>query len=258
MLPITPMTYHGEPCSTLMDRLPTRSFLAREAKAIATSMSHFCPDGYLPISEALMVAARFWFPDKIAAFAITTEPESETKPEQGLDAMARGLSQPEVPHAKWQAFKEIANETVHSLRNLLHQGKLTAYYFREDGCHPVSREFWATADADGVIESGTYWPWGKPTPLLYDQGPHYPLVVNQLQLDALFKEEAAGKSPLPRARIPDLIAALRGLEHLPNRKSQREALRKMPEFQRYRLTDKVLRAAEKQVPRESGRKAAPS
>jgi hypothetical protein len=204
-------------------------------------MSYFFPGGYKPIDEAIRTAAQCWFYDKIAAF--------EIKPDRSLDA----LSQPEVPYAWRRAFEEIAKETVHRLRGLLHQGKLTAYYFREDGCHPVSREFWATAEADGAIESGTYWPWGRPT-RWFDPGPNYRLCVNQLELDALFKEEAAGKLPLPRARMPKLIAALRALEHLPNRKSQREALRKMPEFQQYRLTDKVLREAEKQAPRASGRK----
>ena len=54
--------------------------------------------------------------------------------------------------------------------------------------------------------------------------------------------------------MQDLVAALRTLDHLPNREEQREALRKMPEFERYHLTDDVLREAEKQVPRRPGRK----
>jgi hypothetical protein len=213
-------------------------------------MSQFCPDGYLPIRAAISIAAQCWFSDKIAALEITAEAELEPKPDRSLDA----LSQPEVPYAWRHAFEEIAKETMHRLRDVLHQGKLKAYYFREYGRDSVWREFWATAEADGVIESGTYWPRGRPTRLLYDQGPNYPLFLKQQELDALFKKEAAGKLPLPRARKPELIAALRALEDLPNRKRQREALHKMPEFQRYRLTDKLLREAEKQVPRASGRK----
>ena len=53
--------------------------------------------------------------------------------------------------------------------------------------------------------------------------------------------------------MPELVAALRALEHLPNRKNQREALRK--QFKQYHLTDDVLRVVEKQVPRKPGRKA---
>ena len=105
------------------------------------------------------------------------------------------------------------NQTVHQLRNLLHEGKLKAYYFRDDGCHSVSRDFWATAQADGVMESGTYWPFGKP-PRGYESRPNYSLFLLQLELDALLSERPATKRPLPNAKIPDLVAALRTLDDL--------------------------------------------
>ena len=41
----------------------------------------------------------------------------------------------------------------------------------------------------------------------------------------------------------------------PNRKKQREAVRKLPEFEPYQLTDAVFREAERQVPRDPSRKA---
>src|SRR5262249_38090422 len=126
-------------------------------------MPDFCPDGYLPTQEAIIRVAECWFPDKIAAFEIAAAPDSQTKPDNNnFDAAVRAFSQPPIPDAWRHAFEEIASQTVHRLRNFLHQEALRAYYFRSDGCHLVSPEFWATAQADGVIESGIYWPFGKP------------------------------------------------------------------------------------------------
>ena len=41
----------------------------------------------------------------------------------------------------------------------------------------------------------------------------------------------------------------------PNRKEQREAVRKLAEFERYHITDAIFRRAERQVPRDVGRKS---
>jgi DNA polymerase III delta prime subunit len=216
-------------------------------------VSDFCPDGYLPTRDAIVRAAERWFPDKIAALETAAAPESQTKPDNNLDAAARAFSQPQVPDAWRHAFEEIASQTVHRLRNFLHQGTLKAYYFGDDGCHSVSRQFWATAKAHGVMESGTYWPFGEPT-RWHDQRLHHPLFVKQSELDALLNEQHVEKPGLPGAKMRDLVVALRTLDHLPNRRKQREALRKLPEFERYHLTDDVFREVEKQVPRKRGRK----
>lgn len=210
-------------------------------------MNRFCPDGYVPTQEAIVRAAEYWFPERFAALERAAAPQSE-------QALAQALSQPPgIPDALLHEFRDIVNQTMHQLRNFLHEGKLKAYYFRDDGCHSVSRDSWATAQADGVMESGTYWPFGKP-PRWYESRPNYSLFLLQLELDALLSERPATKRALPNAKIPDLVAALRTLDDLPNRKKQREALRKLPEFERYHLTDDVFREAEKQVPRKRGRK----
>jgi hypothetical protein len=142
---------------------------------------------------------------------------------------------------------------VPRLRNFLHQGALTAYYFADDGCHSVSRELWATPNADGAIETGIYWPFGRPsswrdTPLSHS------IFLSQSELDALLSEQPSKKRPLPKSKIPELVAALRKLDNLPNRAKQREALRKLPEFEQYHLTDDVLRETERRAPRGPGRK----
>jgi hypothetical protein len=212
----------------------------------------FCPDGYLPTPEAIARAAEHWFPDKFAALQTAAAPESRTKPDNNLDAVVRAFSQPQVPDALRHAFEELATQTVYRLRNFLYQGALKAYYFGNGGCHSVLSEFWAEARADGVMESGTYWPFGEPL-RWHEQRPSYPLFVKQSELDALLSEQPSKRRPFPKAKMPDLVAALRTLDHL-SRAEQREALRRLPEFEQYHLTDVVLREAEKRVPRKPGRK----
>jgi hypothetical protein len=214
-------------------------------------VSDFCPDGYLPTPRAVVHAAPRWFRERFASALETvgfddqkTKPEGET----GVAALARALSQPSIP----AAFEPILRETASRLRQLLHQGKLTAYYFADDGRHAVSREFWAAAQADGVIETGIYWPFGQP-PRWYEQRPSYRLFLKQSELDAQCDEQPARKRLFPAGKKKELVAALRTLD-LPNRRLQRQAIRDMPAFREYQITEAVFREAEKQAPRHPGRK----
>jgi hypothetical protein len=216
----------------------------------------FCPDGYVPAQEAIVRAAQYWFPERFAALERAAEPPSETKPGNSLEALARALSPlPVIPDALRQhEFQDIVNQTVHRLRNFLHQEKLKAYYFGDDGCASVSREFWATAHADGVMESGTYWPFGKP-PRFYEWRPSHPLFLLQSELDALLSEEPPKKRPLPKAKMPELVEALRELDDLPNRSAQLQALSNMPEFCEFKITNALFREAARHVPRDAGRRS---
>ena len=163
----------------------------------------------MPVQEAIARAAEYWLPERFAAVEEAAAPQSETS----LDALARAPSQPTViPDALRHQFHDIVNPTVHRLRNST-PGKLKAYYFEDNGCHSVSREIWATVHADGVMESGTYWPFGKPA-RSYKSRPNYSLFLLQSELDALLTEQPAKKRPLPNAKMPELVAALRKLDDL--------------------------------------------
>jgi hypothetical protein len=222
----------------------------REGRAV----SIFCPDGYVPALEAMSRAAKYWFSDQIVALERATGSQSETKQDHSVDAAARAFSQPQVPDALQLEFHNIVNQTVHRLRNYLHRGNLKAYYFGHNGCHSVPPEFWATAEADGVMESGIYWPFGEP-PRLFESRPNYPLLLRQSELDALLSEQAAKKRPLPKAKMPELVAALRKHDHLPNRTAQLQALCNMPEFREFKITSALFRQAARHVPRNAGRKS---
>ena len=223
-------------------------------------MNGFCPDGYVPTQEAIVRAAQYWFPERFAALERAAAPPSETNPDESpLKALARALSslsRPVFPAALEPEAKDMLNQVVQRLRNLLHQGTLVAYYFENDGRKSVSRDFWATAQADGVMESGTYWPFGKPA-RWPESRPNYSLLLLQSELEQVLSEQLPKKQPFPKAKMPDLVAALRTLDDLPNREKQREALRNLPEFEPYHLTDDIFREAEKQVPRKAGRKPPP-
>jgi hypothetical protein len=218
-------------------------------------MNEFCPDGYVPARDAIVMAAQYWFPESSAALERAAAQLAETKSDNSTEALARALSSPPViPDALRHEFQDIVSETVHRLRNFLHQGKLKAYYFEHDGCRSLPCEFWATAHADGVIESGSYWPFEKPT-RWYESRPNYPLFVAQSELEALLSEQPAKRRPLPGAKMTELVAALRKLDDLPNREAQFQALCDMPEFRDFKITDALFREAARQVPRDPGRKS---
>jgi hypothetical protein len=219
-------------------------------------MSDFCPDGYLPSQEATFRAAKFWFPEQMASLEATVAPELQTKAESNLNAAVRAFSQPQVSDAWRHAVEEIVSQTARRLLNSLHQGTLKAYYFADDGRHPVSSDFWATAQANGVLESGTFWPFGGPSRVL-ERRPNFPLFLVQSELDVLLSEELAEKRQFPQGRRPDLAAAYRAREiaMLPNRQAQRRAISELEQFRQYRITDRLFREAERASgPRDSGLK----
>jgi hypothetical protein len=55
--------------------------------------------------------------------------------------------------------------------------------------------------------------------------------------------------------MPELVAALRNLDDLPNRATQLQTLCDMPEFREFKITNALFREAAKRVPRDAGRKS---
>jgi hypothetical protein len=212
-------------------------------------VSIFCPDGYVPTVEAIGRAAQHWFAEQFAVLETAAASQQGTEPDGHIEQAVRAFSQPQVP----EVWRHIAKDTVHRLRNFLHQGKLSAYYFENDGRHVVPRDFWATTHANGVLESGIYWPFGEPS-RFYEQRPNSALFVLQSDLHGLLSVEPAKKRPLPRSRIPDLVAALSQMVDLPNRRAQYEALCTLPEFREFKITHADFREATKQSRRDPGRK----
>jgi hypothetical protein len=129
---------------------------------------------------------------------------------------------------------------------------LRAYYFGGlfAGRHNVAPEFWATADADGVLESGHFFPFGAPSSPR-DPRPHC-LFFLQAELDALLSEPKKSKKSLPDSKKPALVAALGRLDKLTNRAAQVKALRELPEFEPYHITDRIFREACRTGPRRPG------
>jgi hypothetical protein len=155
-----------------------------------------------------------------------------------------------------QVYAEIVPKIVNRLRNILHDKQLTAYYFGglfSNGRSAVDHHFWATAEAGGVLESGMFFPFGGPT-RSFGSRPSYQLFLLRAELDALFAEPPAAKKPFPMAKLQEIVAALHEVNNLPNRAAQHAAICDLPQFRRFRITDKVFRRAAKQAPRPRGRR----
>jgi hypothetical protein len=222
-------------------------------------VSSFCPDGYLPSQTAIAEAGEYWFSDRLAEIetAAAARAAKRDEPKTGLDALAWALSQPPIPEAAREIYTDIWQPTEDRLRRLLHQGeRLTAYYFGglfSQGRNAIPPEFWATAAADGVLTLGHYFPFGKPN-RSYERRLSCPIFFLKAELAALLSEEQGAKRQLPESKKPELVAALIDLNHLPSRTEQFKALRDMPQFRDYRITDAVLREATKKAPLPLGRR----
>ena len=217
-------------------------------------MNDLCPDGYVPTEKAIARALERWFPEQFNQFVVAMESQPASRPEGHIEQAVQAFSPPQIPGVSRDAWENIVSQTVHRLRNLLHQGKLNSYYFDSYGSHTVRRDSWVTTETHGVLESGTYWPFGQPS-RVYDQRPNYLLFFRQSELDSLLSEESSKKRPFPQSKMPELATALRKLDHLPNRKAQFQKLCELPEFQEYKITDAIFREAARRVPREAGRKS---
>ena len=96
-----------------------------------------------------------------------------------------------------------------------------------------------------------FFPFGKPT-RSFESRPSYQLFLLRAELDALFTEAPAARVPFPKARKPEIVAALREFDNLPNRADQFAAICDLPQFRRFHITDEVLRDAAEQAPRPVG------
>jgi len=211
-------------------------------------MTIFCPDGYVWTPEAVYRAAVCWFPEQMAAVERATRLQSK-KPNNYVEAAWLALSSPE-PHELQREFQDILKQTVDRLRSLLHQGTLNACYFENLGCVSVSRHFWATTDANGVMELGIYRPLSQ-LPLCYG----FALLLLQSQLDRLLSDQPLKKRRFSESKMPELVNALGKLDCLPNRRAQFQALCDMPEFREFKITHALFRQAATHKPRDAGRKS---
>jgi hypothetical protein len=156
----------------------------------------FCPDGYMPVQEAIKRSAQYWFSERVAALEAAMADELANSKDEcnssSIQQVARALSgQPSISERLRQEFAGVLTETEHRLRNFLHQGLLSAYYFgglADQGRCGVKREFWATTKADGVLLSGTYFPFGKPG-AWHEKRPSHPLFFLQSELEALLSDD---------------------------------------------------------------------
>jgi hypothetical protein len=182
----------------------------------------FCPHGYLTSQDAIERAARQWFPEEIAALniaaarelAFSSKQNSQIQEPTSVEALARALApQPTLSDTLQQQITDVLIRTEHRVRSFLHHGVAAAYYFgglSDQGRHAVAREFWATTEAEGLLISGTIWPFGKPGSF-YQPRPNHPLFLLESDLNALLSADP--KSPTPSAEFTK-EPSRREFEHL--------------------------------------------
>ena len=173
-------------------------------------MTLFRPLGYVPVQEAIVRAALFWFPEDVAALeaaaadelAINNKSNADIDAVTPVEKLARALrAQPLISAGLRMRTVDFLIQTEHRLRNILHKGVVRAYYFGglfDQGRQAVSSEFWATMEADGVLMSGTYSPFGKPRSWR-DTPRSYPLFFLESELAALQSDDLKPPSPSAHA-----------------------------------------------------------
>jgi hypothetical protein len=176
-------------------------------------MRPFCPDGYVQAQDAIVWAALYWYPEQMAALetamagelAINERPNDDVNALTPVEKLARALrGPPSFSEGLRQQILDLVGQTEHRLRNVLHQGALTAFYFGglfDQGRHAIARDFWATTEAEGVLISGSYWPFGQPR-TRHGERPSYPLCFLESELAALLSHEP--KPPLPNPDVTDV------------------------------------------------------
>lgn len=94
-------------------------------------MTLFCPDGYMPVGEAIFRAAQCWYPEQMAALetktagelAINEKPSDTVDGLTSVEKLARAFGgQPSISDGLRQQIKDILTPAEHRLRNFLHQG----------------------------------------------------------------------------------------------------------------------------------------
>ena len=181
----------------------------------------YCPPGYLTSQDAIVRAALQWFPEEIAALntaaarelALPDKLNTDNQEPTSVEALARALASPSsISDILRQQISDVLIRTEHRLRDFLHQGVATAYYFgglAGEGRHAISREFWATNEAEGLLVSGFFWPFGKPRSF-HEQRPNY-LFLLETELNELL---SAGPKPPPPYSDFAIGSSRREFEHL--------------------------------------------
>jgi hypothetical protein len=162
----------------------------------------FCPSGYITSQEAIERCALQWFAEKFSELEAAATCEQAANGDQTneqeltpIEVAARAFSRTQgISENLQQQFTEILISTEHRLRNLLYQVvPLSAYYFHGifgQARHVIAREFWPTEEADGVLISGRYWPFGQPG-RLFEERPSYPVFFSESELSSLLESPEA-------------------------------------------------------------------
>jgi hypothetical protein len=135
----------------------------------------FCPNGYVRSQEAIAEAMLVWSRDDLVKLrgrgkrtikgaskaALAERPPQGCKPvdllawESGPKLKYHAQAERELEQMKLE-LEQIVASTENRLRNHLHGGEIKAYEFTTDGRREIEANFWATPEADGILERGNF------------------------------------------------------------------------------------------------------
>jgi hypothetical protein len=159
-------------------------------------MSEFIPAGYVPSETALLRAVEMWFEPELADLQRKYEASSHSSVSD--DPLRNWFAR----QSEQSAFLKTHGEPLlikarDRFRQFLFEKKLTAYYFSvRHGRQAIEHRFWAAPEADGVIETGQYYPFGKPRRL----GQSFPcerVLIQEAELLKAIDRFGCGAQPAP-------------------------------------------------------------
>lgn len=187
----------------------------------------FVPPGYIAARHVIEVVVNRLFPaadeaahspeGQLQQEPIVNEPEAMIDPfaavvKSGLKPQAAPLYAAYKPHEALVSseVEQQIYKVLHTLRALLYEKKLTAFYVSPLGgdIAEVSNVFWLGNDADHALGSGEYWPFGRPSSW-YEKRPMSPLLFKEGEAErALDGKSDSGKTKASnRIGRPDMKPA---------------------------------------------------
>lgn len=120
----------------------------------------FVPAGYKPIDVAWRELLEEWHGQELRALE---DQHRRALPEPTGDAVRDAIRSCSPPSADLMAkAKPIVEASLNKFRQLLFNGTLSAVYLTPSGASTIPANLWATSETDGVIETGDYFPFGRP------------------------------------------------------------------------------------------------
>lgn len=227
-------------------------------------MDEFIPAGYVPIQAAFLKALEHWYRAELKE---AEQRYAERMPKPTGDPVSDMIAS-QGPLQPSSEDMKLAEEARRRFRQLFYDGDLSAIYFGTGlgftgpGEHSIEPGLWATSQGDGIIETGRYFPFGRPTRFA-ERRPYATVLIRDADLTTLLEgHEAKGPSREASAEAPSerRVSARALLDFLNSRadgqrRSSDVRAEASTHFGGQTFTERQWREAWGKVPREKKRRS---